>query len=310
MTNHFIVNNISIEKAVIKDFLISSRKVEAVKYIMEKAGIGLASAKEIVEIFQELKIDNYDNKDVFKEIFNNSDSFQTYNNGNDSINPQKPKLSFLKKSLLFLGIVIFGVFLFLKYYIGFQHVERHWRDLQSVLFDNQNTSFEAEQTQIADTTVVAQEAIESPTDLRRWESWSEVDIPKEVQEEIERYKKRDFSKLVVSEEAPTDKEAEEAIVHYYKDEVVSLLQKENAHIKIGTCYKAPLQQSNDGDLEITRVTAMVSAFNKTRGNLGNIQLPLNVIYDFVKFQSDPETWYITDFSQNIPYDKKLNKEMW
>ena len=44
--------------------------------------------------------------------------------------------------------------------------------------------------------------------------------------------------------------------------------------------------------------------------LGNIQRPLDVIYDFVKFQSDPETWYITDFSQNIPYDNKLNKDRW
>lgn len=310
MTNQFKVNNIFIEKAVIKDFLISNRKLEAVKYVMESAGIGLASAKEIVEIFQELKIDNYDGKDVFKEIFNNSDSIQKNKEKNEFINTQKTKRSSLKKIGILLGLFTVSIFLFLKFYIGFEQVEIHWRDLQSVLFDNQNTSSEAVKVAIAGTDIVVQEAIESPTDLRRWASWSEKDIPKEVKEEIERYKKRDFSKLIVSEEAPTDKEAEEAIVNHYKDEVVGLLQKENAHIKVGTCYKAPLQQTNDGNMEIARVTVMVSAFNKTRGNLGNIQLPLNVIYDFVKFESDPTTWYLTDFSQNIPFDIKLNKEMW
>ncbi|WP_165499686.1 hypothetical protein [Pedobacter frigidisoli] len=55
---------------------------------------------------------------------------------------------------------------------------------------------------------------------------------------------------------------------------------------------------------------MVSAFNKERGNLGNIQAPLGVIYDFVKYQSDPNTWHLADFSQSIPYDYKLNKDRW
>ena len=312
MSNIILVNNVEIEKSVIYDFLIQNKKLEAVKFVMEKAGIGMSSAKEIVEMLQDKSIENFENKDIFKEITKSTEQFQVNSKQTEPINEQKPKRRILKKVFVFFGILVLGLFLFLKYYIGFQHVGTHWRDLQSVLFDNQNTSSGAEEAQIAGTTDVAQEAIESPIDTLMWTNAikNKDYIPDGVLEEIERYKKRDYSKVVIAEDVPTDKEAEEAIVNHYKNEVVSLLQRENAHIKIGTCYKAPLQNTNDGDLEIARVTAMVSAFNKTQGNLGNIQLPLDVIYDFVKFQSDPETWYITDFSQNIPYDNKLNKDRW
>ncbi|WP_435522210.1 hypothetical protein [Chryseobacterium indoltheticum] len=55
-------------------------------------------------------------------------------------------------------------------------------------------------------------------------------------------------------------------------------------------------QSGD---ELVRVTAMVSAFNKERGNLGNIQMPLDVIYDFVQYKSEPNVWYVFDFSRTF-----------
>ena len=83
-----------------------------------------------------------------------------------------------------------------------------------------------------------------------------------------------------------------------------------AHIVIGKCYMAPLQSSEKNGQEIARVTAMISGFNKKDGNLGNIQRPLYIVYDFVKFESDPTTWYLTDFSQTIPYDYFLNKDRW
>lgn len=306
MTSTILVNNVSIQKTTIQDFLIQNRKLEAVKYVMEKAGIGISEAKEIVEMFQHKTIDNFDTKDIFSEIMKNTVSAKI-----STSKISKHKVKPLKKILIFITIFLVSGFLFLKYFIGFQHVGLHWENLQSILFDNRNTTpSKIEQTQIVDTIDIAKEAIESPINILKWEeSIKNKDyIPDAMFEEIKRYKKRDFSKLVIAEVAPTDKEAEEAIVHHYKDDVASLLQAEEAHIKIGTCYKAPLQVSSNGNVEVARVTAMVSAYNKSRGNLGNIQQPLGIIYDFVKFQSDPETWYITDFSQNIPYDYKLNKD--
>lgn len=157
-------------------------------------------------------------------------------------------------------------------------------------------------------TDVATPAPESPIDTLMWENAikNKDFIPDEVLAEIKRYKARDFSKLILAENKPTSEEAQNAIVAHYKNEVSQLLDQYKAHIQIGTAYNAPLQS---GD-ELVRVTAMVSAFNKEQGNLGNIQMPLDVIYDFVQYKSEPDVWYLSDFSQNIPYDYKLNKDRW
>ncbi|MGD1319864.1 hypothetical protein [Chryseobacterium sp. 2R14A] len=160
----------------------------------------------------------------------------------------------------------------------------------------------------SDITDVASPAPESPIDTLRWEDAikNKDFIPNEVLAEIKRYKARDFSKLISAEKKPTDEQAQNAIVQHYKNEVTRLLDEYNAHIRIGKAYNAPLQSQD----ELVRVTAMVSAFNKERGNLGNIQMPLDVIYDFVQYKSEPEVWYLSDFSQNIPYDYELNKDRW
>lgn len=157
-------------------------------------------------------------------------------------------------------------------------------------------------------TDVASAAPESPIDTLMWENAirNKDFIPDEVLAEVRRYKARDFSKLIVAENKSSDEEAQNAIITHYKNEVSKLLDEYKAHIQIGTAYNAPLQSQD----ELVRVTAMVSAFNKERGNLGNIQMPLDVIYDFVQYKSEPNVWYVSDFSQNIPYDYKLNKERW
>ncbi|MCX8526018.1 hypothetical protein OF897_19055 [Chryseobacterium formosus] len=165
-------------------------------------------------------------------------------------------------------------------------------------------SFPAESSNVD----IATPAPESPIDTLMWTSAikNKDYIPDEVLAEIKRYKARDFSKLIVAETKPTDEEAQNAIIRNYKNEVTKLLDEYKAHIQIGTAYNAPLQSQD----ELVRVTAMVSAFNKERGNLGNIQMPLDVIYDFVQYKSEPDVWYLADFSQNIPYDYKLNKDPW
>jgi len=170
---------------------------------------------------------------------------------------------------------------------------------------------QAKADKMPNVTDVANAAPQSPVDTTMWEGAikNKDYIPESVLEDIKSYKKRDFSKLKLAEDKPTDEEAQEAIIRNYQHEVTTLLNQYKATIKIGECYAAPIQ-TVDGDKEIARVTAMVSAFNKERGNLGNIQAPLNVIYDFVKYQSEPGTWHLADFSQSIPYDYKLNKNRW
>lgn len=220
----------------------------------------------------------------------------------------------MKKFSIAIAILGIAVFLFLRFVIGFQHVGFHLRDLKDYLFASESTSGDPIQATIAvvDTVRVENQLVESPYDTLMWVNAikNKEYIPEDVLEGLNRYKKKDFSKLVLAKDFPTDKEAEAAIVAYYQNEVVKLLQRESAHIQIGTCYIAKLQPTSYGDKEITRVTAMISAFNDKRGNIGNIQHPLDVIYDFVKYESDPTTWRLADFSQNIPYDYQLNKDPW
>ncbi|MDO4726712.1 MAG: hypothetical protein Q4A56_05775 [Porphyromonadaceae bacterium] len=204
------------------------------------------------------------------------------------------------KKIVISSVVIFlSIFLFLKYYIGFHHIPNHLETIKNSSFSITDFFFrDKPEYPTVDTTIAVN--IVAPIDTL---IWTNADfIPENVRQEIEEYKKRDFSKLVIARDFPTDIQAQRAIIHHYKSKVVDLLQKNNAHIKIGTCYDAPLQDPT----EAARVTAMVCAFNEKKENLGNIQLPLDIIYDFVKFHNDT-IWYITDFSQNIPYDYKLNK---
>ena len=128
-------------------------------------------------------------------------------------------------------------------------------------------------------------------------------VPDQVKEAYERALAFDASTLQVARDKPTNKEAQQAIVRYYEDEVVDLLKENHAHIRIGKAYNAPLQS----DDEIARVTAMVCAFDAKGHNLGNIQAPLDIAYDFVKYTSEPEVWYVSDLSQDIPYDYELNR---
>ncbi len=128
-------------------------------------------------------------------------------------------------------------------------------------------------------------------------------VPDQVKEAYERALAFDASTLQVARDKPTNKEAQQAIVRYYEDEVADLLKENHAHIRIGKAYNAPLQS----DDEIVRVTAMVCAFDTKGHNLGNIQAPLDIAYDFVKYTSEPEVWYVSDLSQDIPYDYELNR---
>ncbi|WP_243732404.1 hypothetical protein [Pedobacter metabolipauper] len=168
----------------------------------------------------------------------------------------------------------------------------------------------AEQAAIAD----AQNIVEIPPPLMPLDTimWAASIqrgdyIPDGVKEEMALLRRTDFTKLDPAKDFPTDKQAQEALEDHHSDELVNLLKAHHAHIRIGKCYYAVLRQDNPDMEEVTRVTAMVSAFNDKNQNLGNIQLPLITVYDFVKYAGHPDRWYATDFSQTLPFDYVLNK---
>jgi hypothetical protein len=53
---------------------------------------------------------------------------------------------------------------------------------------------------------------------------------------------------------------------------------------------------------------MICAFNNKGDNLGNIQHPLGIAYDFVQYASVPGSWHAEEISQTIPYDYALYKD--
>lgn len=302
ITNTMIVNGVAIDKAIISNLLQENKKLEAVKYLSNKANIGLAESKNIVDQFSYGNvIEHYSQEPKKKQT-----SFIT-------INEPTPLFS-SKNIVVFLGVMSVAVFCFLYFYIGFSHIPHHLENLKNNGFPD--ISFSSDDDNVVpeavyvDSVVVA--SIMPPLDTLIWYNDKDNNsyIPADVLEEYEAYSKIDFTKLVVATDAPSNNEAQSAIIRRYENEVEVLLNEYKAHIVIGKCYVAPLQTSDQNNQEIARVTAMVSAFNKKNGNLGNIQRPLSVIYDFVKFESEPNTWYVSDYSQTIPYDYVLNKERW
>lgn len=234
--------------------------------------------------------------------------------------PNKKQSFFQRFKKTIIGSVIF-LLLMLAFanWLGFQHVPMHVRDLYYAItglfhrdhsMDNLN---EAQKAALkASDTVVTDVALPAPSEpvdtvflAARIKSGDYT--PPSYKEDLERTRKTDFSKLQKASDKPTDQEAEQALVRHYGDELINLLRPRKAHIRAGQCYNAPLQSGANHQKETARVTCMVSAFNSKNENIGNIEQPLGIIYDFVKLDGDPDTWYVTDFSQTIPYDYKLNK---
>lgn len=219
-----------------------------------------------------------------------------------------------KPLLVTLGLVLLFIVAVLHFLVGWHHIPHHFQSLTSSLFNTQTGEPAIAEEPIgmggqeADTLAVSM-AVREPFDTLYWGEQIRKGefIPDDVKEGYTYFKNLDLSNLKETDSKPTDLETQQAIVHRYKQDMVALLSENDAHIRIGTAFEAKLQPVDDDNPEIARVTAMVCAFDSKGNNLGNIQEPLYIVYDFVRFQSDPNTWYITDFSQTIPYDYTLFK---
>ncbi|EHQ25962.1 hypothetical protein [Mucilaginibacter paludis] len=223
------------------------------------------------------------------------------------------------KKTIIAGVIFLLLMLAFANWLGFRHVPEHVRELYSMItslfnrHDRTENLSEAQKAALntADTVItdVALPAPMEPVDTVFLAAQIKQGgyVPPSYKEDLERIRKTDFSKLQKATDKPTDQEVEQALVRRYGEELINLIRPRQAHIRAGQCYNAPLQQTPNHHQEIARVTCMVSAFNNKNENIGNIQQPLGIVYDFVKLESDPNTWYVTDYSQTIPFDYKLNK---
>jgi hypothetical protein len=223
---------------------------------------------------------------------------------------KKPFFKRFKKTIV--ALLIFGVMLLLfANWLGFKHIPNHvavlWSGVKEFKFNRQPDTnryapvYEAEVTEVASAPMVPFDTVFWIDQVKKREF-----IPENVKEDLEVARKMDFSKLSIAKDAPSDEDIQQALIHRYGQKMTQLLENNDAHLKVGKCYQADLQPSNKYK-EQARVTCMVCAFDSKNRNLGNISMPLYIVYDFVKYEEDPHTWYVTDFSQSIPYDYKLNK---
>lgn len=214
-----------------------------------------------------------------------------------------------KKAVISFTVIV-ALFLAVGYYYGFQHIPHHLQELWQSSASNQEEQPAMDASvATAEATTEVSSAPEFPLDTLMWvEATKKGDyIPDGVKEELANIRKMDFSKMSVASEKPNNQEIKQAIIQRFGEEAIHLLKDNNATLRGGKAFNAPLQNTEKNGQEIARVTMMVIAFNDKNVNLLNIQQPMLPAYDFVKFESDPETWYVTDISQTIPYDYKLNK---
>ncbi len=214
---------------------------------------------------------------------------------------------------VFIGFLVCCIALiaFTHFIIGWNHVHTHISNLKAYIVASESNAADDVSEPGVDTATNIDYATVAPQvllDTIYWKRQIEKGefVPEEVRAAYEIAIRYDFSQLQTGDERPNSEEAESAILYRYKEDVKQLLERDKAHIRIGKCYKAELQNGANGE-ETARVTAMICAFDKKGNNLGNIQMPLDIAYDFVQYASDPGTWYITDLSQTIPYDYELNK---
>ena len=221
----------------------------------------------------------------------------------------------LKKALL--GLTILSLLgLSLGYYLGFKHVPHHveslWSELNWRFPQKLYAALTSKPSNNAAQPIVEEAASATaalPTDLLMWEATEKAGgyIPDDTKAELVRVRKLDFSKLVVASGKPSSKEVQQTLTRRYGDELINLLKEYKATLKVGKCYGATAI-----DDETARVTCMVSGINAKGESLGNISRPLTTAYDFVQFKNranvvNPSEWYVTDHSQEIPFDYVLNK---
>ncbi|WP_211316557.1 hypothetical protein U0035_02810 [Niabella yanshanensis] len=217
-------------------------------------------------------------------------------------------------------VLLVALLLFIQFVIGWNHVPEHLASVRMWLFPGSFENSEADEADAAAPLKAAAEAAAGITDVAQsapqvlldtvmWKAAIERGdfIPDGVKDDYERARHFDYTKLEPASQQPDNEEAQDAILHYYKGKVGELLKDHNAYIRIGKAYNAALRPDGTNGGEIARVTAMVCAFNKQGENLGNIQMPLDIAYDFVQYAGDPGVWYLADLSQTIPYDYVLMK---
>lgn len=287
-----LINNIEIEKATINEFLIQNKKLEAIKFVCEKAHIDIASSKKIVELFHENPVDYFDNKDLYSEVRVMPEKDQIQRN---------PKS---RKKFLIVGLILLFSFLFVKYIVGFNHLPYHLSNLKEYLFGTEDNDQQDNDAQIAignngdnetDTAMVLSIDDLYPVDTNRC-------IQQVKEKEIEIIKNAHFEKLKVAKNPPSDESARIALIYFTNGRLTDVIINQKLNVTIGECYENPNTQG-----AYRCVSCMILLYNRDTKRWQEAPDGDNFLkpaYDFLETSKGGD-WIAKDLSMRIPFDYKL-----
>ena len=114
-----------------------------------------------------------------------------------------------------------------------------------------------------------------------------------------------FENLVVAEKAPSDVEAQTALVRFTEGQLTDVIINQKLNIKIGKCYVNP---NTDGNYNC--VSCMILLYNRDKQDWQEAPDGENFMknaYDFYQ-PSEGDFWEAKDLSMMIPYDYDLIKK--
>lgn len=114
-----------------------------------------------------------------------------------------------------------------------------------------------------------------------------------------------FENLVVAEKAPSDVEAQTALVRFTEGQLTDVIINQKLNVKIGKCYVNP---NTDGNYNC--VSCMILLYNRDKNDWQEAPDGENFMknaYDFYQ-ASEGDFWEAKDLSMMIPYDYDLIKK--
>lgn len=124
-------------------------------------------------------------------------------------------------------------------------------------------------------------------------------------EEIEKIKNAHFERLELAPFAPSNIDAQTALVQFTQGQLTDVIMNQKVNIKIGTCYTNP---NTDGNYAC--VSCMIVLYNRDTNDWVEAPMGNNFMenaYDFYQ-ASEGSFWEAKDLSMMIPYDYDVFKK--
>lgn len=122
--------------------------------------------------------------------------------------------------------------------------------------------------------------------------------------EILRIQNANFEELTVAPDAPSDVDAQTALVQFTEGRLTEVIINQKLNIKIGTCYTNPNTEGN-----YNCVSCMILLYNRDKKDWQEAPDGDNFMknaYDFYQ-ASEGDFWEAKDLTMMIPYDYDLFK---